>query len=360
MQPAFIRLLGSLRHLALALTVRSRTDLLPPPRTLTHRHTQHPPTHTYTHTSLLYSMPRWNYNQLPDLTEKVALVTGASAGLGKKTSLELARKGAHVFMVGRSLEKTQRVVEEIQKETGNQKVEFLQADLMSLKSVDEAAQQFLKRSLPLHILVNNAGIMAVPFALSADGIESQMATNHLAHFLLTKLLLPVLEQSAPSRIVCLSSVAHEQAPKKGGILFDKMNDQASYSPWSRYGETKLANLLMARHLAKLLKERKVDNVYVNAVHPGVVKTDLFVNAKYMTSGILRSLFSVFQISVDEGALTQVFVAGAPEIETNAYRGRYFVPYCKEANSTANGKNEALAQQLWEWSEKVVTEKLGTQ
>jgi retinol dehydrogenase-12 len=145
--------------------------------------------------------------------------------------------------------------------------------------------------------------MAVPFELSKDGIESQFATNHLAHFLLTERLLPCIVKSAPSRIVDLSSTGHKMFRDENGVNFEKLNDKDSYSAWVRYGETKLANILHAKELDRRLQEKAIKNVYVNACHPGVVKTELARNSQYLTA-IVKFFFSWFQIDVVKGALTQ--------------------------------------------------------
>jgi NAD(P)-dependent dehydrogenase (short-subunit alcohol dehydrogenase family) len=217
---------------------------------------------------------------LPSLEGKVAIVTGASAGLGAETCLVLAKKGAHVFCMGRSKDKTMAVIDNIINTTGNKKVEFLQADFMDLKSVEKAAHEFLSRKLPLHILVNNAGIMACPYALSKDGIESQMATNHFAHALLTNILLPVIQASQPSRIVNLSSDAHRAFSRKGGIKYDELVDEKKYKSAVRYGETKIANIHFTIELQERLDAEArrqgytQSQVYVNACHPGIVATEL--------------------------------------------------------------------------------------
>ncbi|KAJ1553608.1 hypothetical protein HK405_007434, partial [Cladochytrium tenue] len=174
----------------------------------------------------------WTFSQIPRLDGKVFIVTGSNTGIGRVTARELARKGGHVIMACRSEAKTAPVAESIRAETGNSLVEFGQLDLLSLASVDAFADWFLARGLPLHGLVLNAGIMASPFALSADGIESQFATNHVAHFRLTARLLGCLEASAPSRVVVLSSSLHKSAPQPEGIRFDKINDQGIYNEWT--------------------------------------------------------------------------------------------------------------------------------
>ena len=208
---------------------------------------------------------------MPDMSGKNVIVTGGSSGLGKHSSLELARKGANVYVVGRNEEKTISVIDWIKKETSNENVFFLKADFMDLKTVVACADSFIAKGIALHVLLNNAGIMANPYALSVDGIESQFATNHFATFVFTLKLLPILEKTIPSRIVNVTSLAHLFATS--GIYFDKLNDEAGYSPYYRYGETKLANILFTKHLAKLIAQKGLTHLYVNCAHPGSVATD---------------------------------------------------------------------------------------
>ncbi|KAL2918554.1 hypothetical protein HK105_201955 [Polyrhizophydium stewartii] len=270
----------------------------------------------------------------PSLAGKVAIVTGASAGLGKVTALELARKGAHVFLVGRSEAKTQAVLDDIKRETGSSKVEMLLADFLDLPTVEAAADKFLARGLPLDILVNNAGIMHAPFELSKQGIESQFAVNHFATTVFTVRLLPAIKRAAVPRIVNLSSLTHQDV-KKGGINYAKLNNEAKFDRCMRYAETKVANIHFTRQLQKRLEAAGVKSALVNAVHPGVVNTELIRFHKEVTDSVFgRMLINSFYISADKGALTQLYVAADPEIEAKQYRGRYFVPYAALAEPTA--------------------------
>lgn len=155
---------------------------------------------------LFFTASDFTLDKVPDLTGKVAIVTGSNCGIGRVCAAEMAKKGCTVIMACRSKEKTLPVIEAIKAETGNGKLEFIPLDLMSLDSVTKFADTFKRQYSQLHILLNNAGVMTPPFELSEDGIESQFATNHVAHFYLTMLLLPVLETSAPSRIVNVSSI----------------------------------------------------------------------------------------------------------------------------------------------------------
>ncbi|KAF0531111.1 NADP-binding protein [Gigaspora margarita] len=164
----------------------------------------------------------FTFDQIPDLTGNVAIVTGGNAGIGYITCRELARKNAHVFLLGRSIERGQAAVENIKSETGNQDVEFLHLNLKNLKSVKECAENFLARNLPLHILINNAGVTSNTFSLTEDGIQEEFGVNHVGHFLFTKLLLPKIKASQPARIVNLSSKAHRFV--EDVIEFEKLND----------------------------------------------------------------------------------------------------------------------------------------
>ncbi|RKO89694.1 hypothetical protein BDK51DRAFT_25331, partial [Blyttiomyces helicus] len=298
---------------------------------------------------------------IPDLSGKVAIVTGANTGVGYATALELARKNATVFMACRSEERAAPAVEKVRAETGNKNVHFLKLDLQNLKQSREAAKGFLAKGLGLHILVNNAGIMACPFALTSDGVESQFATNHLGHFVFTKTLLPALERSAPSRIVNLSSMAHKRAPP-GGILFDSINDPKAMNDWGRYGQSKTSNILFSRALDKRYGAK---GIYVNSVHPGFVDSELSRGMKQSFSGWLLSpviwlAHATLAIPPSEGALTSLYLATSPDIETNDVRAKYFVPIASERTDLSSevSKDETLAEKLWAFSEKLVEEKIG--
>jgi len=294
----------------------------------------------------------YSVEKIPSLEGKVAIVTGANTGIGKITALELARKGCHVFLASRSKERTLPVVDEIKEETHNEKIEFLELDLASLQNVRRFVNEFKEKELPLHILVNNAGIMACPFTKTVDGIEMQFATNHLGHFLLTTGLLDILEKSAPSRIVNVSSAAHQLTPE-GGVAFDNINNEELYQPWRAYGQSKLCNVLFSTELARRYSSRPI---YANAVHPGYVATELqrhFSSLYGGAVGLLGEAAKIFAKSPEDGALTSLYVATSPEIETNHINGQYFVPTAKLSKATALGRDEQLAAKLWEYSEALI-------
>ncbi|ONM53689.1 Short-chain dehydrogenase TIC 32 chloroplastic [Zea mays] len=183
-----------------------------------------------------------------------AIVTGASSGIGAETARTLALRGAHVIMAVRSLPAAQAVKDAVLAQAPGAKLDVMELDLSSMASVRAFASQFIDRGLPLNILINNAGVMAIPFALSKDGIEMQFATNHVGHFLLTHLLLDTMkrtshESNLEGRIVNVSSEGHRLAYREG-IRFDKINDESVYSSIGAYGQSKLANILHANELAR--------------------------------------------------------------------------------------------------------------
>ncbi|CAG8740447.1 34104_t:CDS:2, partial [Racocetra persica] len=296
----------------------------------------------------MFNKKHFVFNNIPDLSGKVAIVTGGNNGIGFITVRELARKNAHVFIASRNKEKGESAVEQIKKETKNNAIEFLQLNLQNLNSVKHAAETFLARNLPLHILVNNAGIMVTPFETTEDGIQDQFGVNHIGHFLFTILLLPTIKASAPSRIVNVSSLVHDRAK---GIDFDKLNDPNAYTPFERYYQSKLANVLFTTELDKKLAGT---NVYC------VIKTDLYGSFVSSLGSWTKPLVSIgrhFMLTPDDGALTQLYCATSPEIEEKNYRGKYFVPFGELGKPSAPAKDEELAKKLWDFSERFIKEKL---
>ncbi|KAJ3126519.1 hypothetical protein HK098_007419 [Nowakowskiella sp. JEL0407] len=303
-------------------------------------------------------------DDIPDLSGKIALVTGGNIGLGFETVKELARKNAKVYIVSRNEEKARSAIKSIQTDIPTARLEFLQLDLSDLKNTKRAAEEFVRRENKLNILVNNAGIMATPFELSKDGIEMQFHTNHLGHFLLTTLLLPLIEQSIPSRIVIVSSFGHTQPPPEG-INFDSLNDPKALHGWSRYAVSKLANILFAKSLAERLKNKEV---YVNCLHPGMVNTNLKEGprktADAYQSWITRLIsiglnlgMSTIAMNPAQGALTQLYLATSSEVEDMDYRGEYFTPIAVHSSSSKLSCDKSLRDRLWEFSEKLLKEKL---
>ncbi|GJN34712.1 hypothetical protein PR202_gb23401 [Eleusine coracana subsp. coracana] len=206
-----------------------------------------------------------------------AIVTGASSGIGAETARTLALRGAHVIMAVRSLPAAQALRDAVLAQAPEAKLDIMELDLSSMASVRAFASEFIAKELPLNILINNAGVMAIPFALSKDGIEMQFATNHVGHFLLTHLLLNTMkktshESNVEGRIVNVSSEGHKLAYGEG-IHFGKINNETVYSSIRAYGQSKLANILHANELARRFKEESV-NITANSLHPGAIITNL--------------------------------------------------------------------------------------
>lgn len=207
------------------------------------------------------------YKKTNRIDGKVVIITGCNTGIGKQTALELARRGGKIYMACRDPIKCEDARLEIIEKTKNENIFNRTLDLNSLESVRTFANNFLNEESKLDILINNAGVMATPKTLTKDGYEMQLGVNHLGHFLLTNLLLDTLKKSAPSRIVVVSSAIYIF----GSINKVDLNSEKMYSKVGAYSQSKLANILFTKELAKRLEGT---NVTVNCCHPGVVKTEL--------------------------------------------------------------------------------------
>ncbi len=277
-----------------------------------------------------------NSNSDLPLSGRVCIVTGANTGIGKVTAKSLATQGAHVFLACRNETKAQAVVDEIAAATDGT-VEFLKLDLSDLSSVRAAAATFLARDLPLHILVNNAGL-AGSRGITVDGFELSFGVNHLGPFLFTNLLLDTLKASAPARIVNVSSRGHYRAKT---IHFDKQQQKtASYTALPEYNSSKLANVLFTAELA-----RRLENTGVTAysLHPGVVASDIWGRVPQPIRGIAKR----FMITVEEGAETTIHCAISPELAEQS--GLYY-DKCLPKKPSKAGQNTKLAAELWQRSE----------
>ncbi|KAK9714199.1 hypothetical protein RND81_06G079000 [Saponaria officinalis] len=288
-----------------------------------------------------------------DATHLTAIVTGGASGIGLETARVLALRNAHVFIAARNIKAANEAKEVILKDNKSARIDILQLDLCSFKSIRECAKKFLTLNLPLNILINNAGIMFCPFQLSEDGIEVQFATNHMGHFLLTNLLLDKMKQTArdtgiEGRIVNLSSIAHVHT-YNNGIQFDKINEKLGYSDKRAYGQSKLANLLHANELSRRLKAEGA-NITVNSVHPGIIMTNLMRHSYFLMRFLNVLTGLLFWKNVPQGAATTCFVALNPKM--NGVTGKYFAD-CNELEPSELSKDEALAKKLWDFSEKLV-------
>jgi len=267
---------------------------------------------------------------------KVAMVTGANAGMGKEIALALAGKGATLVMVSRNAERGEAARADVQERTGNQAVELLVGDVSSLESVRQLAQQLRARHAQLHVLVNNAGVTLPKRSETPDGLETVMATNHFGPFLLTNLLLPALKAGSPSRVVTVSSAAHAM----GKMDFDDLQSARGYNEIRVYNQSKLANVLFTYELARRLAGK---GVTANAVEPGFVKTDMKVPFPY-------SFFSFMRGPVIEGAKPSILLASSPDVE--GVSGKFFSNKGVAVTSSKPSYDEAAAKRLWDISAKL--------
>ncbi|MFQ5986401.1 MAG: SDR family oxidoreductase [Thermoplasmata archaeon] len=273
-----------------------------------------------------------------DVEGKTCLVTGANSGIGKATATSLARMGAHVVMVCRSRARGEAAQEEIQASSTKSSVDLWIADLASQEDIHALAAGVQGEYQKLHVLVNNAGALVSPRRETVDGLEYTFALNHLAPFLLTNLLLDLLEASAPARIVNVTSGVHAW----GRIRFHDLQGARSYGALRAYNQSKLGNVLFTYELARKLEG---SGVTVNCVHPGAVNTNFGNDAKSAFATLLRVVKPLMR-SPRKGAETVLFAATAPELE--GMTGQYFVN--KEAKaSSRRSYDEELARRLWEVS-----------
>ncbi|XP_028835198.1 retinol dehydrogenase 12 isoform X2 [Denticeps clupeoides] len=251
------------------------------------------------------------------LRGKTVVITGANTGIGKETALDMACRGARVVMACRDLTKAEKAAEEIRQSTGNRNVVVRHMDLASLYSVREFAKEFIATEDRVDILINNAGVMMCPKNITEDGYETQLAVNHLGHFLLTNLLIGLLKKSSPSRVVNVSSMLH----KGGKIHFDDLFfDKRQYNSLVSYRQSKLANVLFSRELARQMRGTGVSSY---SLHPGTPW---------------------------EGAQTSIYCAVTEGLECKS--GCYFSD-CAETEAAPEGRDDVVARRLWEESARLV-------
>ncbi len=266
------------------------------------------------------------------MIKKICLITGATNGIGKATARQLLAIGYHVVFTARSMAKAESTVFEFKNSMPNCKVDYFLVNLSSLEEVREFASIFKEKYDRLDVLINNAGVWEKSYQKSKDGFELTFAVNHLSHFLLTNLLLDLITDTEESRIINVSSRLH----LNGNLDFDDLNGEKSYNGNKAYANSKLANLLFTRHLAKMLENTKTT---VNALMPGVVNTGLFDNFH----PLLQKLFRVFLISSEKGAETSVYLATSDD--AHRFSGEYFDKK-KPAKSSKLSKDSEIAKKLW--------------
>ncbi|MCB0154333.1 MAG: SDR family NAD(P)-dependent oxidoreductase [Anaerolineae bacterium] len=289
----------------------------------------------------------WTTADIPDQSGRVAIVTGANSGIGYEAALALAQKGATVVMACRSLPKAESAAEQIRQSNPPGQVVVMHLDLASLDSVRGFVADFLARYDRLDLLINNAGVMALPQRYeTADGFEMQFGTNHLGHFALTGLLLDVLSGTPQSRVVTVSSGAHEM----GKVEFDNLNAERDYQRWGAYGLSKLANLLFTYELQRRL-ERVGKEVKAVAAHPGYSDTNLQAHTAFFQ--VLNKIMAQDQ---SMGALPTLRAATDPTV----HGGDYYGPggfmamrgYPVKVQSNDRSHDEAVAARLWQASEEL--------
>lgn len=269
--------------------------------------------------------------------QKNVLITGGSAGIGKATAIAMARKGFKVYITGRDKEKTAMAVKEIQQASQNPEVFYFLADMSKMKEVRQLAAEVNAGLDHLDVLINNAGGVNSKRELTEDGYEKTFATNHLAYFLLTGLLLDLLKKSSPARIVNVSSNSHYN----GKINLNDLQMEKKYFIMQAYANSKLCNVLFTYELARKLEGT---GITVNSLHPGVVNTNIGKkNTGFFADFVWTAIARLRGISIEKGAATSVYLATANELEN--VTGKYF-DNCREKKSSALSYNKDLAEKLW--------------
>jgi len=296
----------------------------------------------------------WTTKDIPDLSGKVMIVTGGNSGLGFESAKAFVSKGAEVVLACRSKDKGERARSELLQRVPEGSVEVAEIDLASLQSVRQFAEEFQQSYSRLDVLLNNAGIMTTPYFQTQDGFEGQTGTNHLGHFALTGLLLPVLQKTSRSRVVNVSSIAH----KAGKMDFENfLFDQGKgYSPMKAYGRSKLSNLLFTYELQRFFEVNGMDSRAV-AAHPGVSQTELFryLDEKWYFR-LVRPLFNAITQDSTMGALPQIRASVDPDVKG----GEFFGPsaffemkgFPVQVHSNRASNNREHARRLWEVSERL--------
>lgn len=285
------------------------------------------------------------------MTGKTAIITGANSGLGLETAKIFAGRGARVILAVRDIEKGNTAAQDITEECSRAIIDVMQLDLADLDSVHAFAEAFISRFDSLDLLINNAGVMMPPYAKTKDGFELQFGSNHLGHFALTGLLLPLLIRTENSRVVTLSSLAH----RKAAIDFENLDGSQGYKGMKFYGQSKLANLMFATELDKRLKQHGISTLSL-ACHPGISATNLFKLGGREMPRIFSGLMHRYLQPATMGALPTVYAATDPAIKGGEYIGpdgkgnRRGYPALEEPDPAV--KDEALRQKLWEVSEEL--------
>lgn len=298
-------------------------------------------------------MARWQASDIPDQSGRLAVVTGANSGIGYPTARELARHGARVILACRSEARGQEAVERLTKEVPGARAEFRPLDLASLDSVRAFAEGLEEERLDL--LINNAGVMALPYGQTADGFEMQFGVNHLGHFALSGHLLPKLLAAPDARVISISSGMH----MVGQVNLKDLNSERRYRRWIAYGHSKTANLLFIHELARRLAQAG-SPVIAAASHPGYAATNLQtagvkMEGRKAAERVIDFGNRVLAQSSEEGALPTLFAATAPGVRPDAFIGPRWQGWRGPPAPSWRAKwtlNDAAARRLWEESERL--------
>jgi NAD(P)-dependent dehydrogenase (short-subunit alcohol dehydrogenase family) len=291
---------------------------------------------------------KWTHDDIPDQSDKIAIVTGANTGIGYETARALAKKGVRVILACRSREKGEAAVARIAAEQPQSRADFAALDLADLDSVRALAESFVEQNNRLDLLINNAGVMMCPESKTEQGYELQFGVNHLGHFALTALLLPLLRATPNARVVTVSSQAH----RSGKMTFDDLNfTKRGYDAMGAYAQSKLANLLFTLELQRKLDTAGDDTVAV-AAHPGWTSTDLQRHTWWA-----RMLNPLFSMSPDKGALPTLRAATALDVKGGEYYGpqgfQEMRGYPVRVGTTDAAQSIGDAARLWTVSEEMI-------
>lgn len=275
--------------------------------------------------------------------EKVAVITGATSGIGLATAKSLATKDYTIVALGRNAAKGEKAIKEIDSAGGDKTHKFYVVDLSSQESIKVVCERLQNDYAQVKVLVNNAATLFSTYKESVDGVEMQWAVNHLGYYLMTMGLLPLLKASENARIVNVASSAHLKAT----MHWDDPELKSDYNITQAYGQSKLANVMFTRALAKRLKPL---NICVFAAHPGLVKTKLGSKKTNLIHSLMWRFFSSFGVKSDEGAATSVYLATAPDIEELS--GKYFAE-CKEAEINPLAEDDSACDRLWALSQDYI-------
>jgi NAD(P)-dependent dehydrogenase (short-subunit alcohol dehydrogenase family) len=301
-------------------------------------------------------MSRWTVDDIPDQSGKRAIVTGANSGIGFHTARHLAKAGAEVILACRDVAKAEAARQRILEEVPAAKLNTAWLDLANLESIRYFSDAVLKQERPLDLLINNAGVMALPRRRTTDdGFELQFGTNHLGHFALTSLLLPPILAAPAGRVVTVSSIAH----RGGKIRFHDLQWRFGYSPWPAYRQSKLANLLFGYELERRLRQGLYHASSI-LVHPGVAKTNLFAAGPGASSALVRKLSEIVLALVaqsdEQGALPLLYAATSPDAKGGHFYGpdgfRQMKGWPVEVRAEAQAYSTTLAERLWNVSEEL--------